>query len=147
MKARRLFAAVAGLLTLSSVGKRVRELGTLKALGWTQRLVVRQVVGESLVQGIAGGVLGIALGVAAAAVVSGYGPTLSAQSSSGGGTLLGIAQAARTATQKVALSAPLSVSILLLGLGLALLGGLLAGATGALRAARLRPADALRQVE
>jgi putative ABC transport system permease protein len=138
---------IAGLLTLSSVGKRVRELGTLKALGWTQRLVVRQVVGESLVQGIAGGVLGIALGVAAAAVVGGYGPTLSAQSSSGGGTLLGIAQAARTATQKVALSAPLSVSILLLGLGLALLGGLLAGATGALRAARLRPADALRQVE
>src|SRR5204863_1078326 len=62
---------LAALLALSSVGKRVRELGTLKALGWTQRLVVRQVVGESLVQGIAGGVLGIALGVAVAAVVSG----------------------------------------------------------------------------
>ena len=28
---------LAALLTLSSVGKRVRELGTLKALGWTQR--------------------------------------------------------------------------------------------------------------
>ncbi len=36
------------VLTLSSVGKRVRELGTLKALGWSQRLVVRQVVAESL---------------------------------------------------------------------------------------------------
>ena len=34
---------LAVLLTLSSVGKRVRELGTLKALGWTQWLVVRQV--------------------------------------------------------------------------------------------------------
>ena len=43
------------LLTLSSVGKRVRELGTLKALGWTQWLVVRQVVGESLAQGVLGG--------------------------------------------------------------------------------------------
>jgi putative ABC transport system permease protein len=48
---------LAALLTLASVGKRVRELGTLKALGWTQRLVVRQVVGESLAQGLAGGVL------------------------------------------------------------------------------------------
>ena len=39
---------LAALLTLSSVGKRTRELGTLKALGWTQVKVVRQVVGESL---------------------------------------------------------------------------------------------------
>ena len=54
---------LAVLLTLSSVGKRVRELGTLKALGWTQWLVVRQVVGESLAQGIGGGLLGVALGI------------------------------------------------------------------------------------
>lgn len=40
---------IASLLTLSSVTKRIRELGTLKALGWSQRLVVRQVTGESLV--------------------------------------------------------------------------------------------------
>ena len=39
---------IAGLLTLSSVTKRTRELGTLKALGWPQRLVVRQVTGEAL---------------------------------------------------------------------------------------------------
>jgi cell division protein FtsX len=58
---------LAALLTLSSVGKRVRELGTLKALGWTQGQVVRQVVGESLAQGVAGGVLGVACRVAAIA--------------------------------------------------------------------------------
>ena len=50
------------LLTLSSVGKRVRELGTLKALGWTQWQVVRQVMGESLAQGVLGGLLGVVLG-------------------------------------------------------------------------------------
>jgi putative ABC transport system permease protein len=139
---------MAALLTLSSVGKRVRELGTLKALGWTQRLVVRQVVGESVAQGVAGGLLGIAIGAVGAAVVSGYGPTLTASSQSGGsGSLFGLGEVVRTATRDVALSAPLSISILALGLGLALVGGLLAGATGALRAARLRPADALRQVE
>ena len=42
---------LAALLALSSVGKRVRELGTLKALGWTQRMVVRQIAGESLATG------------------------------------------------------------------------------------------------
>ncbi|MGH3083889.1 MAG: hypothetical protein ACRDNP_07465 [Gaiellaceae bacterium] len=47
----------------------------------------------------------------------------------------------------MSLSAPLSPSILALGLGIALLGGALAGAAGAFRAARLRPADAMRQVE
>ena len=45
------------------------------------------------------------------------------------------------------LNAPISVEILALGFGLALLGGLIAGAAGAFRAARLRPADALRSVE
>ena len=52
---------LAVLLTLSSVGKRVRELGTLKALGWTQWLVVRQVMGESLAQGVLGGLIGVVL--------------------------------------------------------------------------------------
>ena len=47
---------IAGLLTLSSVTKRTRELGTLKAIGWPQRLVVRQVTGEALAQGALGGV-------------------------------------------------------------------------------------------
>jgi putative ABC transport system permease protein len=138
---------LAALLTLASVAKRVRELGTLKALGWTQRLVVRQVVGESLAQGLGGGVLGIGLGLAAAAAIDAFGPTLTASSTAGGGGLLGLGAAARTATRAISLDAPISPTLLAVGFGLALLGGLLAGAAGALRAARLRPADALRQVE
>jgi ABC-type antimicrobial peptide transport system permease subunit len=126
----------------------VRELGTLKALGWTQGLVVRQVAGESLAQGVLGGLLGIGLGVLAALAIDAFGPSLSASSTSGSSDLLGLGvSTARTATSSVALSAPIGVPILLLGFALALLGGLVAGTAGALRAARLRPADALRQVD
>ena len=145
------FAAflLAALLTLASVGKRVRELGTLKALGWTQRQVVRQVVGESFAQGVAGGLLGLALGVGVTAAIGAFAPTLAATSSTGGGDgAFGLgALSARTVTDHVALTAPIAVSVLLVGFGLALAGGLLAGGAGALRAARLRPADALRTVE
>ena len=138
---------LAALLALSSVGKRVRELGTLKALGWTQRRVVRQVAGESLAQGAIGGVLGVVLGLVVVALVDAFGPTLEASSTSGGGNLFGLGQVAQTTTQAVSLSAPVDAAIVLAGFGLAVLGGLLAGAAGALRAARLRPADALRAVE
>jgi putative ABC transport system permease protein len=138
---------LAALLTLSSVGKRVRELGTLKAIGWTQRLVVRQVVGESMAQGVLGAVLGVVLGILAAVLVSAFGPTLTASSSTGSTNNLLGAAAVRTARETLTLKAPLSVTIILLGLVLALAGGLLAGAAGGLRAARLRPAEALRRVE
>ncbi len=141
---------LAALLTLSSVGKRVRELGTLKAVGWTQRLVVRQVVGESLAQGILGGLVGIGLGVAAAAVFDAFGPKLTATSTSGGSgsDLLGLGSATlRTANDTISLHAPLTIGLVLLGSLLAIAGGLVAGVAGGLRAGRLRPADAMRNVE
>jgi ABC-type antimicrobial peptide transport system permease subunit len=138
---------LAALLALSSVGKRVRELGTLKALGWTQRKVVRQVAAESLAQGVLGGVVGVALGVGVALAVDAFGPTLTASSTTGGATLFGVELGGRTSSEAVSLSAPVGITIVLAGFGLAVVGGLLAGAAGALRAARLRPADALRTVE
>jgi putative ABC transport system permease protein len=141
---------IALLLTLASVGKRVREIGTLKALGWRQRIVVRQIVGESLAQGIVGGIIGVVLGVGAAALIGAVGPTLSASSTtgSGDGDFFGLgAVSPRTVTDQVALTAPVAIGMLFLGLLVAVLGGLLAGAAGGWRAARMRPADALRQVE
>jgi ABC-type antimicrobial peptide transport system permease subunit len=107
---------------------------------------VRQIVGESLVLGIAGGLAGVLLGVLVAQLFDAFAPTLTASSTVGGGQkALGVA--ARTLRTGVTLKAPLDVPLLALGFGLALVGGLLAGAAGALRAARLRPADALRAVE
>lgn len=140
---------IATLLTLSSVQKRIRELGTLKALGWRQRLVVRQVTGEALVQGALGGVLGVALGVGAAAIVDAVGPRLEASVESpqaGGLGPFGQGDVSAGSTD-VVLGAPIDGSLLALAVGLAILGGLVAGAAGGLRAARLRPAEALRSAE
>jgi putative ABC transport system permease protein len=148
---------IASLLTLSSVTKRVRELGTLKALGWSQRLVVRQVTGESLVQGLLGGAVGVVVGIAGALAITAFGPTLQAtveaatgQGGPGGGPgffgPFGQGDVSSPATN-VALDAPVSGSTILWAVGLAVLGGLVAGAVGSLRASRLRPADALRHID
>ncbi|MFF4502201.1 ABC transporter permease [Streptomyces sp. NPDC001401] len=146
---------VAGLLTSSAVSRRVREFGTLKALGWKSGRVTRQVVGEAVVNGLVGGALGIALGLAGAYVVTAISPTLQAQLGGGGGNAGGPGggggfggpgrQAAKTL--EVALTAPVSVTTIALAVVLAVAGGLIAGAFGGWRASRLRPADALRRVE
>ncbi|MCC3778961.1 ABC transporter permease, partial [Streptomyces sp. UNOB3_S3] len=76
---------VAGLLTSSAVSRRVREFGTLKALGWRSSRITRQVMGEALVNGLLGGALGIALGLGAAALVTAISPKLTAQLGGAGG--------------------------------------------------------------
>ncbi|MFI6355559.1 ABC transporter permease [Streptomyces sp. NPDC050743] len=146
---------VAALLTSSAVSRRVREFGTLKALGWPSRRVTRQVVGESVVNGLIGG-LGIALGLAAAYAVTAISPKLTAQLGSTGGGMGGgpgggpggggPGQQAAKNTVEIALSAPVSVTTIALAVGLAVAGGLIAGAMGGWRASRMRPADALRSV-
>ncbi|WP_327369510.1 ABC transporter permease [Streptomyces sp. NBC_01217] len=152
---------VAGLLTSSAVSRRVREFGTLKALGWKSGRVTRQVVGEALINGLLGGVLGIAVGLAGAYVVTAISPTLTAQlGSSGGGMggggmgggmggrfMTGPGGSGAAKTLDVALTAPVSLSVILIAVALAVAGGLIAGTFGGWRASRLRPADALRRVE
>jgi ABC-type lipoprotein release transport system permease subunit len=143
---------IAVLLTLSAVAKRVREIGTLRAIGWTRGRVVRQLLSETMGIGIVGAAIGVGLGALVAVLVTHYSPSLTAtkpvvpgQGSSSLSRLLDINSGAGT-TLHVPLSVPLHTTTLLLGVGLALLGGLLAGAAGGLRAARLAPAVALRDL-
>ncbi len=150
---------IAMLLTLSSVAKRTKELGTLKAIGWPQGKVVRQVSGESLVQGALGGVVGAVLGIGAAAIVSALGLTLQASVAAAGGgaaggppgggplgAVFGQGQVV-SGTTDVVLKAPVSFGLVVLAIALSVLAGLLAGSVGGLRAARLRPAEALRNLD
>ena len=146
--------ATAILFTTSGVNRRIREFGTLKAIGWRSSRVVKQIVGESLVSGLIGGAFGIALGFAGVSAVNAFAPTLSATvaaATSGFGGRGGMAPPGMESTAdagvSLALNASVDPSIIALALGFAIIGGLLAGAFGGLRAARLSPATALRSFE
>ena len=148
---------IAILFTISGVTRRTREFGTLKAIGWSNGRIVRQVAGESLVQGLIGGVVGIAVGLIGILVINldrahphgGTRPPPRRRrpmgGAGGGGGGFGQA-AAEAATSDIVLQVPVTLSVILIAVGLAVLGGLLAGAIGGWRASRLRPAEALRSI-
>ena len=143
------------LLTLSGVSRRTREFGTLKAIGWSNGRVVRQVAGESMVQGLIGGAVGLVLGITGIILINLVKPTVAAAAAgaaeggpggtgggpTGGGGMFQTQQAA-----DIVLQAPFTPWVLVAAVGLAVLGGLVAGAFGGWRAARLSPAEALRSV-
>jgi ABC-type antimicrobial peptide transport system permease subunit len=143
---------IAILFTVSGVTRRTREFGTLKAIGWNNRRIVGQVAGESLVQGLIGGAVGVVLGVAGILIVNVVHPTLTAAASTGarggqgGPGAAGGPGAVASAASSIALTLPITAAVLGIAVGLAILGGLLAGAFGGWRATRLRPAAALRSV-
>jgi ABC-type antimicrobial peptide transport system permease subunit len=167
---------LASLLTMSAVSRRVREFGTLKALGWTSRRVVGQVVGEALAIGIIGGIVGVGLGYLGSALVGHFSPTLTAAlpqttgsatpggarsfsggfgggggggfgGGGGGGGGFGFRRPSTTSSVLVHLSAPVTIEAIVAAVVLAVAGGLIAGSLGGWRAARLRPAMALARVE
>jgi ABC-type lipoprotein release transport system permease subunit len=147
---------LASILTMSAVSRRVREFGTLKAIGWNSRRIIRQIMGEALVIGVIGGVVGIAIGYGASALVQAIAPPLTATTGTaaassrpggfgggGGGGGFGGSAASAAHTVSVHLTAPVTLGAIGLAVLLAIAGGLLGG----WRAVRLRPAAALSRVE
>jgi putative ABC transport system permease protein len=120
-------AAVALLIglksQLSAVVERTREIGYLKAIGWSNSDVMGQIMTESFLQGLIGGLVGCAVGYAGALYV-----------------LLTIRGELGGALQFI------TVDPLLLGIALAIavVSGVLAGIYPAWRSAKMNPAEALR---
>jgi putative ABC transport system permease protein len=158
--------AVASLLTVAAVGRRVREFGTLKALGWRSGRITAQVMGETLAMGIAGAAAGVALGLGGAAAAAapkltatvqtsntgqgGFGGGLSAGGGIFHGTVGGPVQALAnpnaTHTVAVPFTAPVTVGAIVVAVTLAIAAALIAGASGGWRISQLRPAQALARV-
>jgi len=109
------------------VAERRRDLGMLRALGATRRMVVGLILVEGVIQGLAGSLLGMALGYAIA-----VGATAAA------GSLL--EELMRTTIGVPGLAPGLVAQALALGLGITLVGAVLP----ALSATRVTPLEALR---
>lgn len=153
--------AVAALLTVIAVSRRVREFGTLKALGWSTGRITAQVLGESVTIGVAGALAGVGLGYAAAALISRLARNLNAIAAAAPGTTEphGFIGGVNGKTGQhfshpllfpgtynslpVHFHAPVALSVVALAVALGIAGGLLAGALGSWRAARLSPTVAL----
>ncbi len=105
---------------IMSVLERTREIGVLRAVGWSRWRVLSMILGESLVLSLVGGGVGVLLGVALTELASrapGYGAMLTG-----------------VYTPKVFIQ----------GLGTALVLGLVGGVYPAWRAANFQPVEALR---
>ncbi|MBI5494454.1 MAG: ABC transporter permease [Deltaproteobacteria bacterium] len=115
---------------LMSVYERVREIGTMLAVGMRRGQVLRLFLLEAAALGLVGGGLGAVLGLAATLYYSGAGIVISPPGSV-------VQQVVRPeASPAVALAA----------VAVAMVGALLAAAYPAARAARMNPVDALRTV-
>jgi ABC-type antimicrobial peptide transport system permease subunit len=115
---------VGGILVMNTmimnVYERRREIGTLRALGWRRRRILGLILWESLLLSLLSGIVGLLMGV-------------------------GLAQLARRAPLVGALLQPVyEPRLFLQAMGMGLLLGMLGGLYPAWRAARLRPAEALR---
>lgn len=143
---------IVSLITVLSVNKRVRELGTLKAIGWSNAMIIRQIVLENVVVGLVGAALGVGLGILGLFLVNQFDISLSATFE---GTAQGFGAIRRIfegkAASGVSTSVPLHVGIsgivLLMGAGVALLGAIVASAFASLKASRMKPQEALRNIE
>lgn len=130
--------AFIGIMTtmFTTVVERTKEIGILKALGYSSHNILSIFLVEASVTGFIGGVIGA---IAGAGLSFALVPLFSSGFSSGGG-----ARGAAAAPTLTIIPA-ISPELILLAVGLATGVGMLAGFLPAWRASRLPPVDALRQ--
>jgi ABC-type antimicrobial peptide transport system permease subunit len=130
---------------LSNLVARSSEIGILKAVGWTGKDIHKQLMGEALLQSLAGGLLGLLLGYSFAHLL-GFIP-ITASTPWQMNLLPAFAKNTETAVS-TAVRLPVSLSAGLIGASLAisLATGVLASYIMGKRTARMKPADILRRL-
>jgi putative ABC transport system permease protein len=130
---------------LSNLIERSREIGILKAIGWTGNDINKQLMGEALVQSLAGGLLGILIGYA---VSYGMG-FLSIPASTPWQVNLMPALARNTqnaAAASVQLPVSVSAELIVVALIISVMTGVLASLFMARRTSAMKPMEILRKL-
>ncbi len=130
---------IVSLLTISSINRRTREIGTLKAIGWSNFRVVRQIVSESIFVGLLGAVVGIGLGLLAIYIFNQNNISLEA--------IIETTNVPAAVQTSIELQVLPSTPVLALGGLVAIVGALISAFFAALKVSRLRPQAALRNLE
>ena len=119
---------------LYTVRERTKEIGTLKAIGFSNSTVMSQFMLEGVLLSAIAGVVGIAIGVVAAPrLASLLLPTVGRAVGFGGAPGFGLAS-----------TVTVSPELILIGFGVAILLGTLGSLYPAWRAAKIKPAEAMR---
>jgi putative ABC transport system permease protein len=129
---------------LSNLVERSREIGILKAVGWTERDVQKQLMGEVFLQSLLGGVFGIMMGYFFSYLLGFLSIPVSTPWELN--LLPAFAKDTAAAAQTVRLPVSISVSLAAISLGLSLVTGGMASYVMGKRTARMKPAEILRQL-
>jgi len=104
---------------MKAVSERTREIGVLRAIGWTKQRIMKMIMGESLLLSLFSVVIGFIVGI-------------------------GVVEILSITNMIPGLEPSFSVILFLKGIGVALLLGITGGLYPAYRASRLKPTEALR---
>ena len=129
---------------LSNLVERSREIGILKAVGWTEGDVQKQLMAEVFLQSLAGGVFGILMGYFFSYLLGFL--SIPVSTSWELNLLPAFAKDTAAAAQTVRLPVSISAGLAAVSLALSLVAGGMASYVMGKRTARMKPAEILRQL-
>jgi putative ABC transport system permease protein len=129
---------------LSNLVERSSEIGILKAVGWTEKDVQKQLMGEALVQSILGGILGVMAGYIVSYLLGFL--SISIPTPWEMNLMPAFAKDTEAASQVVRLPVSVSAGLAAISLALSIMAGGLASYFMGRRTARMKPAEILRKM-